>query len=65
MAERLNVTPEELYMLIGEREVIKYKQGEQIKVLYAQIDEMSQEITRLRRELENGKLEQSDNNDAV
>jgi len=51
----LETTPEELFALIGEREFIKFKQQQEIKKLYAQIDEMSKEITKLREELERAK----------
>lgn len=46
----INVSLEELYALIGEREVLKFKLGEQQKQLLQQISEMSDEITRLRTE---------------
>jgi len=59
----VSTTPEELFMLIGEREFIRYKQEQQIKDLLIQVDEMSKAITELRKE--NGKLEQSTHNDAV
>lgn len=61
MSESLPVTLEELYTLIGEREVIRYKQQEKIKALLIQIDEMAKVITELR----NGKLGESPNNDTV
>lgn len=47
----LGTTPEELFMLIGEREFIKYRQDQELKKLYAQIDEMSKEIDSLRAAL--------------
>jgi hypothetical protein len=53
--ERLETTPEELFMLIGEREVIKFKQAQEIKQLFKQIDEMGKEIEKLREELNRGK----------
>lgn len=63
----LPVTLEELYMLIGEREVIRYKQQEKIKELLIQADEMSKKITELRTQLEqtDGKLGESAPNNAV
>lgn len=48
---KMQTSPEELFALIGEREVIKFKQGLQIQQLYMQIEEMSEEITRLREAL--------------
>jgi len=52
MAEQLQTTPEELLLLIGERELVKYKQQQEIQKLYKQIDEMSAEITKLKTEIE-------------
>lgn len=46
----INITLPELYALIGEREVIKYKLGEDLKVKEQQIFEMSEIITKLREE---------------
>lgn len=46
----INVSLPELYALIGEREVVKYKLGEELKQREAQIFEMSEEITKLREE---------------
>jgi hypothetical protein len=59
----LSTSPQELYMLIGEREFIKYRLQEQIKLLYSQIDEMAKVITQLREE--NGRLGKPADNDAV
>ena len=59
----LQTTPEELFMLIGEREFIKYRQEQLIKKLYTQIDEMAEVITKLREE--NGKLVKPTDNDTV
>lgn len=78
--EQMPVTLTELYALIGEREVIKYKLGEKVKELFIQIDEMAKTITEVReqekilatenQELkrrleEHGKLEQPDDHDAI
>jgi hypothetical protein len=52
--EKLEVTLEEFYLIIGELEVIKRKQGAQIIGLLRQVDEMATEISRLREE--NGRL---------
>lgn len=60
----LNVELEELYMLIGEREVIRFKQQKLIEALHEQIGEMSKVITKLREE-KDGKLEQSNHHDTV
>lgn len=46
----LPVTLEELYMLVGERETIRYKQQQQIQTLLDQVDEMAKVITELREE---------------
>lgn len=59
----MSTTPEELYMLIGERELIKYKLQQQIKELHSQIDEMATVITKLREE--NGRLVKPADNDAI
>jgi len=48
--DQFNVNIEELYMLIGEREVIKFKLGQKIAQLNLQINEMSDVITQLREE---------------
>lgn len=48
--EPMPVTITELYALIGEREVIKFKLGEQIRALYTQIDEMAETITKIRQQ---------------
>jgi hypothetical protein len=48
----LETSAEELLLLIGERELVKHKQALQIRQLLTQVEEMSQTITGLRRELE-------------
>jgi len=53
--QQIQMMPEELFMLIGEREVIKYKQAQQIGTLLKQVDEMGKEIEKLREELKHGK----------
>ena len=68
MREPLSTTPEELFMLIGEERFLRFKVEQQSKKLYAQIEEMSQTITKLREE--NGRLEAitpklSDNGDGL
>lgn len=55
----------DLYMLIGEREVIRYYQQERIKCLEQVCNEQQVELTKYRMELERGKLEQSSNNDPI
>lgn len=50
MNKSLEVSLDELYALVGEREVLKYKLGVQLRQQEEQIFEMSQEITRLREE---------------
>lgn len=54
---------QDLYMLIGEREVIRYLQQKEVEKLNQQITEMSAEITRLRDS--NGELGQPENNDPI
>lgn len=49
--QQIQTSPEELFVLIGEREFIKYKQQQELVKLYVQIDEMSKEITKLKEEL--------------
>lgn len=56
MPEPIPVDLKELYMLIGEREVIRYKQQEIIEQLQKQIMEMSEVITKLHKEKEDGGL---------
>lgn len=51
MNNQINTTPEELFALIGEREFIKYKQQQEIQQLYVQINEMSEEIAKLKEEI--------------
>jgi uncharacterized coiled-coil protein SlyX len=76
-----STTPDELFTLIGEREFIKFKQGERIEELLTQISEMSQVITELRAQLkaqaktiqdltrdedkQDGRLEQPSHHDAI
>ncbi len=48
MNEQIQTNPEELLLLIGERELIKFKQQQQIQALLKQINEMQEEIDRLR-----------------
>lgn len=57
----LEITLEELYTIIGELEVVKRKLTMGNQKLLIQIDEMSQEITRLREE--NGRLVKADDNE--
>jgi hypothetical protein len=51
MDNQISTSPEELFALIGEREFVKFKQGQEIQKLYAQIEEMSKEITKLKEEI--------------
>jgi hypothetical protein len=44
----LEITIEEFYQVIGELEVLRRKQAQQIQLLLTQAGEMSQEITKLR-----------------
>lgn len=60
----LATTPEELFMLIGEREFIRHRQSVQIKVMQQQIFEMSEVITKLRED-KDGRLGKPADNDAV
>ena len=46
----METSVEELLLLIGEREFIKYKQQQEITRLNKQIEEMSQVITELRKD---------------
>jgi len=48
MNEPIQTNLEELLLLIGERELIKFKQQQQIQALLKQINEMQEEIDRLR-----------------
>lgn len=48
MNEPIQTNPEELLLLIGERELIKFKQQQQIQALLKQVGEMQAEIDRLR-----------------
>jgi len=61
--EPMPVDLKELYMLIGEREVIRFKLQEVIEKLNTQITEMSEVITQLREE--NGRLVKSTDNDPI
>ena len=49
--QRIDTSAEELLLLIGERELIKYKQGRMIAELQKQVSEMSEVITELRERL--------------
>lgn len=64
MNEQIPVNLNDLYMLIGEREVIRYLQQRELERRNKQIVEMSEEITNLRQQL-NGKLGQSEDNDPI
>ena len=55
------VTLEEFYQIIGELEVVRRKQAQQLQALYTQIGEMSQEIGRLK--VENGRLGKPESNE--
>ena len=57
MEPPFEVTLEEFYQVIGELEIVRRKQSQQLQNLYKQIGEMSQEIGRLR--VENGRLDKS------
>ena len=48
MNNKLETTPQELFSIIGEQEFIKIKQAQELQKLYAQIEEMSKEITKLK-----------------
>lgn len=54
--ERFEITLEEMYLIIGELEIVRRKQIMQLQSLYNQIGEMSAEITRLK----NGGLVKTD-----
>jgi predicted nucleic acid-binding Zn-ribbon protein len=60
----MNITESELYQIIGELFVARALTDNELKAAHKQIYEMSQEITRLRSEL-NGELVKSANNDSV
>lgn len=57
---RQEITIEEFYIVVGELEILRRKQTQQIQQLYTQIDEMSKEIQRLRNP--NGGLVEASNN---
>jgi hypothetical protein len=57
---RQEITIEEFYQIIGELEILRRKQTQQLMSLYSQVDEMAKEIQRLRTP--NGGLVESDNN---
>jgi FtsZ-binding cell division protein ZapB len=54
--QRIQVSLEDLYLLLGERMVVIYKLEQQIKQFLTQSDQMAAEITRLRTD--NEKLSQ-------
>jgi hypothetical protein len=56
----LEVTLEEFYQIVGELEIVRRKQEQQLRNLLKQVDEMSIEIARLRDE--NGRLVETNNN---
>lgn len=56
---KFEITIEEFYQIVGEIEVVRRKQSQQIQSLYSQINEMIDEITRLK----NGGLGKTDNNE--
>lgn len=58
--EKLEITIEEFYQIIGELEVVRRKQAQQLQHHLVQADEMSAEIQRLRTP--NGGLVEADNN---
>jgi hypothetical protein len=58
---QLDLSLEEIYIIVGELEVVRRKLNMQVQGYLKQIDEMSAEITRLREE--NGRLAQTDNNE--
>jgi len=45
---RTEITLEEFYQIIGELEVLRRKQNQQLQAFYTQVDEMAKEIQRLR-----------------
>jgi hypothetical protein len=53
---RFEVSIEEIYVIVGELEITRRKQAQQIQVLLNQTDEMSKEIEKL-----NGRLVKADN----
>jgi hypothetical protein len=60
MEPKLEITIEEFYQVIGELEIVRRKQAQQIQALMIQADEMSKEIERLRNP--DGGLVKTDNN---
>lgn len=57
---RQELTLDELYAIVGELEVLRRKQTQQLQQLYKQVDEMAQEIATLRNK--DGGLAKADNN---
>lgn len=54
------MTIEEFYQIVGELEVVRRKQVQQLQMFLKQVDEMSAEMDRLRAQ--NGGLVKADNN---
>ena len=57
--ERIEITLEELYQIVGELEVTKRKQQFQIHSLLNQLSEINLELVRLREK--NGQLDKANN----
>lgn len=64
MNEQIPVNLQDLYLLIGEKETLRFLMQKEIDRQNQQIVEMSEEITNLRQQL-NGKLGQSEDNDPI
>lgn len=58
--QRLEITIEEFYQIVGELEVLRRKQVLQLQSLFNQVNEMLAEIDRLK--VENGRLVETNNN---
>lgn len=58
--QRIELTIEEIYIIVGELEILRRKHTQQLQQLFKQIDEMSKEIDRLRNS--NGGLVKTDDN---
>ena len=60
-SRRIGITLEEFYQVVGELEIVRRKQNQEIQGLYQQINEMQAQIEKLREE--NGRLVKADNHE--
>jgi hypothetical protein len=58
--QQVQITIEEFYQVVGELEILRRKQNQQLQSLFNQINEMQAEIEKLREA--NGRLVETNNN---